>query len=202
MQDLNYQLINSIEEKNWWYQGKRDLFDQILKTINRQFGSALDLGCGVGSNLTVLAKYSREVKGIDYSPQAVSFCRKKGYQNVLVGNVHHLNLRSQFDLVLCSELLEHVNDKKAVQEISKVLKKGGYFLFSVPAHQYLWNDNDDLSQHLRRYEKKELVKLLSTEFHILKTSYWNSTLFLPAFVTYYLQKKLIKKRKKKPITLI
>jgi len=202
MEDVNYDHIFQIEQDNWWYKSKRDLWDRILKKTNKRFSSALDIGCGVGSNLKILEKYSQNVQGIDYSEKAIDYCRKKKYQHVSIGDVHHLNINNKYDLILCSDILEHVDDNKAMQEISKVLKSGGWLIFSVPAHKYLWNDNDDLSQHQRRYEKKELIKLLSKEFKIIKLSYWNFSLFFPTYLIYQLQKLKKNRTKTNNLNLI
>ncbi len=193
MEDINYDHINALEEKNWWYQAKRELFEKLLK--GKKFEKALDIGCGVGSHFSVLQKFSSSVKGIDFSAKAVKYCKEKGLKNVEQGDVCNLQEKEKYDLVLCSELLEHVDDSKAVSEVANVMVKGGVFLFSVPAHMYLWNDNDDLSLHLRRYEKKQLKEVLEKHFIVEKLSYWNSTLFLPTYLFYKVQ-KLRKKREK------
>lgn len=186
MEETNYHQIEAIERDNWWYQGKRHLLAQIITKIRakKKLVSALDIGCGVGSNLAVLQRFIPVVKGIDFSPTAVAFCHKKGYTMVSQGDVCNLKLKEKFDVVLCSELLEHVDDRKAIREIANVVAPSGILLISVPAHQFLWNDNDDISHHQRRYEKKELRQLLQQDFTIHKMSYWNSTLFLPAFFFY------------------
>jgi 2-polyprenyl-3-methyl-5-hydroxy-6-metoxy-1,4-benzoquinol methylase len=188
MQELNYDQIEAMEKQNWWYQGKRDLFRQILRGQKRKFDSALDIGCGVGSNMQVLSEFSSQVEGVDLSEKAVMYCKERGISTVSVGNVCDLNLGKKYDLVLCSELLEHVDDGKALKEIATVMESEGMFVFSVPAHMYLWNDNDEISEHLRRYEKERLRSLLSADFKIVKLSYWNSTLFLPTYLFYKLRK--------------
>ncbi len=207
MEESNYDHMNNLEKTNWWYQGKKDLFDKILQRLSkkRKFSTALDIGCGVGANLKVLEKYSESAVGLDFSEKAVSYCQERGFTNVAQGDVLDLQASvpgEKFDVVLCSELLEHVDDHKAIEEIANVTKQGGVFIFSVPAHMYLWNDNDDISQHQRRYEKKRLRKLLKDDFRILKLSYWNSTLFLPTWGFYKLDKLRKKKEKTNNLNLV
>ncbi|MBT4935438.1 class I SAM-dependent methyltransferase [Candidatus Woesearchaeota archaeon] len=189
MDDINYDHIEKMEAHNWWYKGKRDIFDNILSKKKKKFTSALDIGCGVGSHLGVLKKHAENVEGIDFSAKAVSYCKAKGWNTVSKGDVCNLSRNTKYDVVLCSELLEHVDDVKAVTEISSVMTKGGVFIFSVPAHSYLWNDNDILSHHKRRYEKKRLRKLLEKDFTIRRLSYWNSVLFLPTWLFYKFKRK-------------
>jgi 2-polyprenyl-3-methyl-5-hydroxy-6-metoxy-1,4-benzoquinol methylase len=196
MDVTNYQQIESIERHNWWYRGKRDLFDRILTRVSKhhKIEKALDIGCGVGSNLEILHRHAGEVKGIDFSELAVEFCKQKGFKNVVKGDVCNLPKKEKFDVVLCSELLEHVDDAKAIEQINSVLKPGGIFIFSVPAHKYLWNDNDIISHHLRRYKKEHLQELLQNNFTQVRLNYWNSSLFLPTLMYYQLQ-RLQKNRK-------
>ena len=189
MDETNYDYINDLEAHNWWYKGKRDIFERILAKKKKKFEHALDIGCGVGSHLGVLKKHAGNVEGIDFSIKAVSYCKAKGWTNVSVGDVCTLTTKKKYDLVLCSELLEHVDDTKAIAAIASVLKPGGLFVFSVPAHAYLWNDNDILSHHRRRYEKKQIRQLVGKEFKIRKLSYWNSTLFLPTYIFYKFKRK-------------
>jgi ubiquinone/menaquinone biosynthesis C-methylase UbiE len=183
MKEENYDLIYSFENENWWYKGKRDLFFKIFKKLNRMFDASLDLGCGVGSNFKILSRFSKKVTGIDNSAKAISCCREKGYIRLYKMNAEQLKFKdNSFDLVLCSDVLEHINDKKALSEISRILKYNGIFIFSVPAHMYLWGPTDEISNHLVRYEKKQMISILNDYFQIKKLSYWNFLMFFPNFL--------------------
>ena len=66
-------------------------------------------------------------------------------------------------LVLIFEL------NKALTTVKGLLKPGGGFMFSVPAHKNLWDATDEYGGHLRRYEKEELHKKLNdTGFEIVE----------------------------------
>ncbi len=186
MEDANYDQIEQMEQQNWWYQGRRDLFQRLLQ--GKKFHRALDIGCGVGSNISVLQQYAKTVLGIDNSKKAVEYCAQKGF-NALLGDVHQLAFANDYvDLVVCADVLEHVDDEKAITEISRVLKPGGMFLFAVPANQHLWNDNDTFSHHLRRYDKQRLRQLLEKEFTLTQLRFWNFFSYFPSLVVYNLQK--------------
>lgn len=191
MEVVNYKEIFRIEKNNWWYKARRHLLDLILKSLAHDYDVALDVGCCTGSNLSVLKKYSKQVFGLDISAKAINFCKKLGYNELLKCDFLTCKLEQKFDLILCMDFLEHVDDIKAIKQIKRYLKKGGIFIFSVPAHNYLWNINDLISKHLRRYEKQELINLLDG-FKILKISYWNFLMFFPFFV--FCKIKFVKKR--------
>lgn len=183
MQEENYRLIKSFEKENWWYRAKRDLFAKILGSSNRKFLNALDVGCGVGSNLTVLKRFSSKVTGIDSIQNSINHCLRAGYTSIYKMKAAKMRFASNsFDLVLCSDVLEHLDDKKAIAEITRVLKKGGLLIFSVPAHNYLWGPTDIISQHVKRYEKKDFFILLGNNYRIHKLSYWNFFMFFPNLI--------------------
>ncbi|PIS12398.1 hypothetical protein COT70_01095 [candidate division WWE3 bacterium CG09_land_8_20_14_0_10_47_33] len=76
----------------------------------------------------------------------------------LVGNVEDLPYRSEvFDLVCAFEVLEHIEgDEKALSEIHRVLRWGGFFVFSVPLFEEYWSLFDKLAGHERRYHPLDL----------------------------------------------
>jgi SAM-dependent methyltransferase len=68
----------------------------------------------------------------------------------------------KFELVCAFDVVEHTEDDQRVFcEVSRVLKQGGYFIFSVPVHAGLWTKFDEFVGHVRRYEPAELPALLA-----------------------------------------
>jgi SAM-dependent methyltransferase len=66
-----------------------------------------------------------------------------------------------FDIILCSEVLEHVSeDDKAVSELRRVLKPGGVLVVTVPYQKRLWAEDDEYVAHVRRYDPGELEEKL------------------------------------------
>lgn len=97
----------------------------------------LDVGCGRGWLSNLLTKYGN-VTGIEPVKKVVQYA-KKLYPNVefKVGSTQNLlpKFKNNFDLIVCSEVLEHIpDDKKAIfiSEISLLLKSKGYAIFSTP----------------------------------------------------------------------
>jgi len=68
------------------------------------------------------------------------------------------------DIVICAEILEHLDDAAALREISRVLKRGGYALITVP---YL-GEPVSAWGHLRHYDLKGLRKLCESSGLFLK----------------------------------
>lgn len=98
----------------------------------------LDVGCGTGVNVTVpLAGAGYQVVGLEMDFPSVAqgkLLSKDGPQpHFVVGSIEHLPLDIQFDVVICSEVLEHLEDIPAVLDVlGRVLRPGGLLLITLP----------------------------------------------------------------------
>lgn len=181
MEHEQYTQIAHFEEVNWWYRARRGLLEAILQRFAPHAAHLLDAGCGVGSNGAVLRRYASQVSGLDTSPEALAYCRAKGYDNLICASLEDGLGTDIYDGIICLDVLEHItDDARAVAALQQGLKGGGIGVMAVPAHAYLWNDNDRFSHHLRRYTPKQVRSLISSNgLAIIKLSYWNQISYLP-----------------------
>lgn len=94
----------------------------------------LDVGCNTGTISLRLQQKGCFVKGIDLVPELVEKAKKNGVF-AEQGTAEDLSRFSHesFDVVVCTEVLEHLYDPlPAVREAHRVLKKGGSYLVSIP----------------------------------------------------------------------
>lgn len=180
----SYAIEAEMEEKHWWFVGRRKLFArEIFDLAIGKEDAILDVGTSTGTNLRMLRDLGYcNIKGLDESPTAIEFCEKKGFGRVDRGDVCAMPYAEQsFDLVLATDVVEHVDlDGSAVSEIARVLKCGGYTLLTVPAFESLWGLQDEVAHHKRRYIKKGFVRLVAESGLIpLRHYYFNYLLFLP-----------------------
>lgn len=135
--------------------------------------TALDAGCGEGFTLDQLKKKFPAIDcvGIDASAKAINLGRKMFPKIKLkTGSIYQLPYKNRsFDLVLCTEVLEHLtNPAMALKEIKRAAKK--YCLFSVPNEPWfritrLGHD----PEHINHWTKNKFVSLLEkNRFKILK----------------------------------
>jgi predicted TPR repeat methyltransferase len=100
-----------------------------------RFESALDLGCGTGLCGPLVKSAVRRLDGVDLSPRMLEKARALGLYDQLVHGdlVEHLrSTRREYDLVLSADVFIYVGDLEPVfAEVSRVMKDGGVFCFSV-----------------------------------------------------------------------
>jgi SAM-dependent methyltransferase len=188
MQSHHYPILFQVEETHWWYVGRRQiiqsLIERICATVNKPNPRILDVGCGTGANLKMLAAFGK-AEGVDISPQAVEFCRQRGLDSVRLGAAEQLPYEDDsFDVVTALDVVEHLDDDVAgLREMRRVLRSDGRILLFVPAFMFLWGVQDDVSNHRRRYTLPSLLKAVEAAgFAVEWSSYANISFFLPVLV--------------------
>ena len=188
MQSHHYPILYQVEETHWWYVGRRriiqSLVERIRAMLNKSNPRILDVGCGTGANLKMLATLGK-AEGVDISPQAVEFCRQRGLDSVKLGAAEQLPFENDsFDIVTSLDVIEHLDDDVAgLREMRRVLRPDGHLLLFVPAFMFLWGVQDDVSNHRRRYTLPSLLQAVEAAgFDVEWSSYANISFFLPVLV--------------------
>ncbi len=186
MRETPYDIEWRVERFHWWFTVRRKLLESILSSFSLPGrGLAVDMGCGVGSNLEVLRSMGFQVVGLDKSIYALSFVQRRSPFPLINADLNKLPVRSQsIDFIVAMDVLEHLKDDVlGIRQFYQVLKEGGMLFVTVPAFQFLWGIQDVVTAHQRRYSKKEILnKLRQEKFRILRFSYFNFFLFFPIFL--------------------
>jgi len=113
-----------------------NFFRNLLNLIaSKKVDLILDVGCGEGFTLNRLKEHGigKRLEGVEHSTDAISL-GKKIYPEIKIkqGDIYKLPYENNsFDLVLCTEVLEHLEEpEKALKELARVSKK--YLVISVP----------------------------------------------------------------------
>ncbi|HYR19845.1 MAG TPA: metalloregulator ArsR/SmtB family transcription factor [Myxococcales bacterium] len=129
-----------------------------------------DLGCGTGALSVEMARWARSVVAIDKSRDALEAARaragREGARNVefVSGDLHKLDVRRRFDLVVASQSLHFVDDPpRVLSQARKLLKKGGRLLvLELLPHGEEWV-RDRLGHRWLGFEPAQLGAALEAE---------------------------------------
>jgi SAM-dependent methyltransferase len=188
MQRHTYAIMREVEGSHWWFAGRRRILESFVRAIVNdlklpagQRPRFLDVGCGTGANLEMLAQFGDAV-GVDVSEDALAFCRARGLSNVRRGAAEALPYNDgEFDVVTALDVVEHLDDDLAgLREMRRVLKPSGRALLFVPAFMWLWGVQDDVSHHRRRYTLPQLrARAEAAGLAVERATYANVTFFAP-----------------------
>ena len=167
----------------FWFRAKNNLIDILMVRISKFYKKKrlkiLNIGAGTGYELKILNKYGDNYV-TDINKDALNLIDQNLYVEKRAVDACNLPFKDNFfDIVVCLDVLEHIqNDHKVAIEIYRVLGKKGKLVFTVPAFQILFGNHDLALNHIRRYNKKKIERLLK-RFKNLRLYYWNFILFLP-----------------------
>ena len=128
----NYKILHKINPLRLEF-----ILNNFDKSIKKK--DVLDIGCGGGLISELLAKKNGNVTGIDENIYNIKQARehakmgsiKINYKNQSLDTFYKKN-KKKYDLILCLEVLEHVNDvKKTLDKISELMKPGGTLILST-----------------------------------------------------------------------
>lgn len=167
--------LYKVENTHFWFISRKEFIYQQLQSLSLEKSKFIEIGAGTGN----VTRYLME----------------KGYQNVSVGEMHLSGLEyaktygvkncyqfdllrspfeNEFDTVCMFDVLEHIEDAGlALNKIHQMLTTNGHAVFTVPAHSWLWNRDDKIASHKKRYTKKEMInELEKAGFQIEVASYF------------------------------
>ncbi|MEX0895772.1 MAG: methyltransferase domain-containing protein [Patescibacteria group bacterium] len=166
-----------ISRGNFTYFYILELFDEILPELThhaKKIGQpirVLDVGCGVGAVSLYLAKLGCRVVGIDVSSDAVTIAqgarKSAGLKNCVFAEGELGVGSGSFDLVICSEIIEHIADQdEFLRRVASQLRPGGTLFLGTPSTETVLYKMGLLKQfdaevgHLRRYSEAELQDVI------------------------------------------
>lgn len=149
-----------LEDALWWIQGRKSIIRQHLQKIASRLGkieSIMDIGCGSGGNLEVLAEFGGVI-GVEPSSVLADRSRSRGVASQVyelpawqLDETHSVNLFTMFDV------LEHIEDDVGfLTQLKQNASPNHTLLLSVPACPFLFGEHDKLLSHHRRYSRKML----------------------------------------------
>jgi SAM-dependent methyltransferase len=147
------------------------------------FRTVLDVGCGSGTLLeAVSSRFSGlTLSGVDVSENALEAAAMRMPGDFQVLDLGREYLKSSFDLVLCCDVLEHIeDDRRAIMHLRKMTRR--YLLVSVPRGQM--RPSERMIGHFRNYRTTDLLaKLREAGFKPVKRVEWGFPFYSPLYRT-------------------
>jgi len=140
----------------------------LLKYLEKKRNGKLNIlnaGCGSGDLSILLAQAGHKVLGIDPSDEYIDLAKLRASQNGVscefkVASIEELDY-AKYDCVIATDVLEHIKDDyTAMKKLYDSTKEKGLIIITVPALQSLFGYHDEQLGHFRRYNKRNLKKLV------------------------------------------
>lgn len=182
---VHNQLINDIEYYNCRaYLGFNRYFKDINQLSNKKI---LEFGCGLGQNIFNIKE--NQVFGYDISNFALNFCKNKG-----IKILSNLKKNETFDIILCSQVLEHLESPFYFLNFFKEkLKKNGLLILSLPYEKnYISSLNPDyVDNHLYSFTFRTINNLLDlTGYKVIQNRFIYGTMYKKLKFLYKINPKL------------
>jgi len=116
----------------------------------------LDFGAGIGtlSNIWKKLEGTSSITCLEPDESQVKIILERG-----LSGFTSLSVDSAFDYIFTSNVLEHIDDDRAaIKFLFYHLISGGKVGIFVPANKFIYSHIDKKLEHIRRYDKKELIE--------------------------------------------
>jgi len=190
------EICYEIEESSFWFKHRNNC---ILASIKNHppNGTIFDIGGGNGYVAKFLQDNGYNVVLIEPGIIGASNALKRGLYHVVCSTFENAGINeNSLPAVGLFDVLEHIqDDQHFISLIRKKMTLSGKLYLTVPAYNWLWSHEDDLSGHYRRYTLDVLRNLLSRSgFGILYSTYFFSPLPLAIYIFRTLPSKFKQKK--------
>ena len=168
-------ILGSKIAEHWYYKSKAVALKGFVADL--KIARILDVGAGSGF-------FSRHLLMCTNATEAV--CVDTSYteeqDDMVAGKPIHFRksiAQTHADLVLMMDVIEHVDDDRALlKEYLDIAPSGTHFFVTVPAFSFLWSEHDIFLGHRRRYTLKELEQVVALAgASVERSSYIFGTVF-------------------------
>jgi glycosyltransferase involved in cell wall biosynthesis/2-polyprenyl-3-methyl-5-hydroxy-6-metoxy-1,4-benzoquinol methylase len=135
----------------------------------------LDLASGEGYGSYLLSRGAEFVVGVDIDKKTIRHARNKYIKSNLqfkTGTITDIPIegRNIFDLIVCFEVIEHIDDhENLLKEVKRLLTKDGLFIVSIP-NKWTYSDEPKYENpfHVHELYLDEFTKLFEKYFRLVK----------------------------------
>jgi SAM-dependent methyltransferase len=166
--------LYKVESNHFWFKCRRKKIVNFFKKYINTHQNIIEIGSGTGSvsRALVSAGYKPAVGELHLS--GLYYAKTYGIKDLYQFDLFSPPFLNEFECVGMFDVLEHLEeDALAIKNVAKMLKPKGLMILTVPAHNWLWNRDDKIAGHKRRYSKETLVSVVeSSGFSVLEVRYF------------------------------
>jgi methyltransferase family protein len=172
---------------DWHLEDSGNKAEVILEAIRRSKiipNSVMEIGCGAGEILNVLhSKMADSISfhGYEISPQAYELCKTRRKERLTFSNEDALliNDRPKYDVVLCIDVFEHVENY--IDFLRKLKLLGEYKIFRVPLDlnakgvvtNHFWRSREEFG-HLHYFTKELVLEVLNALDYVIVDAFFDT----------------------------
>jgi SAM-dependent methyltransferase len=178
-----YPLHADVENRHWWFRGRRRIIGRVAASLGLgPEARLLEFGSGTGGNLGLLNGFG-VVTAVELDDGARELSSRLYPTVTHARTLEALPADARFDAAFMLDVLEHLDDPVAIlRQLKTRLAPRSPLVLTVPAHGWLFGQHDRYLHHRRRYSRALLRQhLLAGGFTVEHLTSMNAALF-PAVV--------------------
>ncbi|MEC4803543.1 MAG: methyltransferase domain-containing protein [Jaaginema sp. PMC 1079.18] len=170
-----YDLIEIYGEKRilghtYAYQNRRRIVIDLIQKVAQPGAKILDVAAAQGNYSLLLAEMGYDVTWNDLRTDLIDYVKlkhEKGSIQFAPGNCFDLGFDSEFDIVIITEIIEHVaHPDDFLQKIAQLVKPGGYIVMTTPNGEYIRHNLPKFSDCPNPSQFEELQFQPNSDGHI------------------------------------
>ena len=173
----------AVEERSFWFQHRNRCIAALVGRFPPPGGGPVfDIGGGNGFVARGLADAGFGVVLVEPGREGARNARRRGLEQVICATSHAAGFApASLPAIGLFDVIEHIEDDQSfVCDMSALLQRQGRLYATVPAHRWLWSEEDDLAGHHHRYSLNRFCQLLQRAgLEVEFASYYFSLLPLP-----------------------
>ncbi|WP_242109653.1 class I SAM-dependent methyltransferase [Luteimonas aquatica] len=158
----HHHALAALEAGNFWFRARNLLIVTAARRYAPGMSSFLEIGCGTGFVMGAMREAfpKADCVGSELLTAGLQHAAERMPDVEFVQmDARAIPFERCFDAVGAFDVIEHIeDDRKVLSQAAQALKDGGALLVTVPQHQWLWSEQDEIAHHVRRYSRRELVE--------------------------------------------
>ena len=183
--EITHDGLFSLEDESWWFKHRNKIIATGIARCPPSERTIVDVGGGNGFVTAFLETQGFHMILFEPGIQGTINAQIRGLDNLVCAPLNSTTVKPEsIASIGLYDVLEHIdNDEEFLNELYLALKPDGMMYITVPAHMFLWSNDDEYAGHFRRYNIKNLCKVLTENgFEVLFYTHFFRLLPLPIFI--------------------